>query len=244
MKMNEQTVHLVHMAIISFNEIKSVLFLIKNKNAFHYFTVSQVDGRTLCWLCTQAYKRVLAKTRKNQDFTYGIVKSSSSSSLRDGQGDSLETRINMLTAQSERADNKSGLAAAIMRLASSNTTFNTNSSGNVDFDGVGGSSVDRKLSNGHHHHKHKSKSLSEKTSSLLDRTSGLMDKVGSAAGGAGTTGESSESQDHKDGKHRQPHHHKSKSHHHHHSKHHHHHQNKCVLVLFPMIFFQKNIIHI
>ncbi|PVD29150.1 hypothetical protein C0Q70_11747 [Pomacea canaliculata] len=79
----------------------------------------KVDGKVLCWLCTQAYKRVLAKTRKSQDFTVGLKHSSS---LREGQpGESLETRINLLTSQSESSDNKSGLAAVIMQLASSNT---------------------------------------------------------------------------------------------------------------------------
>lgn len=177
----------------------------------------------------------MAKTRKSQDFTVGLKHSSS---LREGQpGESLETRINQLTSQSESSDNKSGLAAVIMQLASSNTKFSSTSGGGSNENqattvsaGVG----DKGASNGHQHRKHgKTKSLSEKTSSLLDRTTNLMEKgegpslsaTGGTAGGPGSGGiENIEWQG--DRQHRG--HHKSKSHHHHHhhhrhhSKHHHH----------------------
>ena len=56
----------------------------------------QLDGKQLCWLCTQAYKRALMKAKKNQDFTVTTIRNSaSSSSLQEGSGnDSLESRIN------------------------------------------------------------------------------------------------------------------------------------------------------
>lgn len=199
----------------------------KLKCAFnrHDESKRKVDGKNLCWLCTQAYKRVLAKTRKNQDFTLSMKKPSSSG--QENWGDSLENRINLLT-QSGSSDNKGGLAAAIMKLASSNTKFSSSTAGGSNADSQAftaalatsssSTSAEKSASNGHHYHKHiKPKSLSEQTSSLLDRTTDLGDK-----GGEGSEGQ--------DGKHHRSHH-RSKSHHHHHhhrSKHHHnqHHQKQ------------------
>ncbi|XP_070191445.1 protein FAM76B-like isoform X1 [Littorina saxatilis] len=178
---------------------------------------AQVDGKQLCWLCTQAYKRVLAKTRKSQDFTMSMVrKSSTSASMQDG-GDSLENRIHRLTSHGKGGDNQGGLAAVIMKLASSNTKPSASGSSSAaegESTGASTSADKAAASNGHHHRKHsKSKSLTEKTSNLLDRTSDLLSEKGEGREG-------------KDGK---PHKaHRSRSHHHHHSKNHHskHHHQK------------------
>jgi hypothetical protein len=44
----------------------------------------KVDGKVLCWLCTMAYKRVLAKTRKRDGNTPLLEKSSSNNSSSGG----------------------------------------------------------------------------------------------------------------------------------------------------------------
>ncbi|KAL8586639.1 hypothetical protein ACOMHN_040147 [Nucella lapillus] len=199
----------------------------------------KVDGKQLCWLCTQAYKRVLARTRKNQDFTLSMLKkSASSSSLQESAGnDSLENRISRLTSVGGRGgDSQTGLAAAIMRLASSNTKTSA-SEGQAEAAGPttfteaaaaaaapnGRSHHHHRHHHHHHHHHHKhgggsrSGSLTEKTSNLLERTSELSGKQSvSASSGGG------EEEGGKDWKH---HHMSSRSHHHHHhhhpSRHHH-----------------------
>lgn len=170
----------------------------------------KVDGKQLCWLCTQAYKRVLAKTRKNQDFTLSMMKkSTSTSSLQEaaasgGASDSLEHRIHRLTNQaSSGGEGQGGLAAAIMRLASSNTKPLTSGGGGEAAASSGGGAsaeTDRAPApNGHHRRHSKSRSMGDKSAHA-------------ASGGEG-------SKEVKDDKHRQ---HKPRSHHHHHhSKHHH-----------------------
>ncbi|KAH9508940.1 hypothetical protein Btru_048356 [Bulinus truncatus] len=50
----------------------------KLKCAFDRPERRKVDGKLMCWLCDQAYKRVLAKTRKSQDLILKTSRSSSS----------------------------------------------------------------------------------------------------------------------------------------------------------------------
>ncbi|KAK0045552.1 protein FAM76A [Biomphalaria pfeifferi] len=50
----------------------------KLKCAFDRPERRKVDGKLMCWLCDQAYKRVLAKTRKSQDIILKTSRSSSS----------------------------------------------------------------------------------------------------------------------------------------------------------------------
>lgn len=58
----------------------------KLKCAFDRPERRKVDGKLMCWLCDQAYKRVLAKTRKTQDMV--LKPSKSSSSLLDSSSKS------------------------------------------------------------------------------------------------------------------------------------------------------------
>ncbi|XP_059166361.1 protein FAM76A-like [Physella acuta] len=58
----------------------------KLKCAFDRPERRKVDGKLMCWLCDQAYKRVLAKTRKSQDLV--LKPSKSSSSLLDSSSKS------------------------------------------------------------------------------------------------------------------------------------------------------------
>ena len=81
-------------------------------------------GKPLCWLCTQAYKRVLAKTLKSRPSLIGVTHKSviASPSTQSTFVSSLEDRINRLTSQSASSpENKDGLAAAILLMASNNT---------------------------------------------------------------------------------------------------------------------------
>ncbi|XP_076466473.1 protein FAM76B-like [Babylonia areolata] len=188
----------------------------KLKCAFHRRDGSKkkVDGKLLCWLCTQAYKRVLAKTRNAQDLSLAMKKSSSSTSQHDAH---------KATSDGSGGDDKVGLAAAIMRMASSNTKPNPSTPTPSTAPTAGAnnpqslSSSESKTSgpNGHHHHHHHkhshSRSLTEQTSNLLDRTSSLSEKGGASVATGGRDG--------KEGKqHRSRSHH---HHHHHHSKHRH-----------------------
>lgn len=62
----------------------------------------QVDGKTLCWLCTLAYKRVLAKARQRQEEKKQGLRSNPSSYDKLDKLDKTEKLENMSTGSNSR----------------------------------------------------------------------------------------------------------------------------------------------